>query len=95
VKAMVVDGLAPSTAELIYRYLVSVNRGAVEDRIISGSPCRGIELPKLEQPHVEPQPARSLLSSRRSVFRVWLDKMEDADPGNGYGIGRVPKTVRM
>ena len=54
VKAMIADDLAPSTVELIYRYLVSVYRAAVEDRIISASPCRGIKLPKLDHPQVEP-----------------------------------------
>lgn len=46
--------LAPSTVEVVYRYLVAVFRAAVEDRVIAQSPCRGVKLPRQEKRHVEP-----------------------------------------
>jgi integrase len=48
------DVLAPSTVEVVYRYLASIFRSAVEDRLISTSPCRGIRLPKASPSHVVP-----------------------------------------
>ena len=38
-------GLAPSTVELIYRYVSAIFRSAVEDLVIPVSPCRRISLP--------------------------------------------------
>ena len=46
--------LAPSTVEVVYRYLVAIFRAAVEDRVIAQSPCRGVKLPKAERRQVEP-----------------------------------------
>lgn len=46
--------LAPGTVELIYRYLVSIFRAAVADRLIAVSPCTGIKLPKIEVHKVVP-----------------------------------------
>lgn len=46
--------LAPATVEVVYRYLASIFRAALEDRLISVSPCRGIRLPKAPPSHVVP-----------------------------------------
>ena len=39
------DTLGPATVHLVYRWLVTIFRSAVADRIISESPCREIRLP--------------------------------------------------
>lgn len=46
--------LAPATLEVAYRYLVSVMRAAVDDRVITRNPCVRIKLPKVEKPVVVP-----------------------------------------
>ena len=46
--------LAPATVEVVYRYLVSVMRAAVDDRIITRNPCLRIKLPKIERSIVVP-----------------------------------------
>ena len=46
--------LAPSTVEVVYRYLVAIFRAAAEDRVIAQSPCRGVKLPRQERRQVEP-----------------------------------------
>lgn len=46
--------LAPTTVELIYRYLSAIFKAAVGDRIISVSPCVDITLPKQERRQVTP-----------------------------------------
>lgn len=54
VKAVSED-LAPSTVELIYRYLKTIMRAAVEDRVIPRSPCtKSVKLPKKEGGRVVP-----------------------------------------
>ena len=48
------DQLAPRTIEVIYRYIVSIFRSAVTDRVITTSPCTKVRLPKIEPARVEP-----------------------------------------
>lgn len=48
------DRLAPSTVEVVYRYLAAILRWAVEDQLIRTSPCRGIRLPKGGRQRLEP-----------------------------------------
>ncbi|HVW33680.1 MAG TPA: hypothetical protein VHL53_14165 [Acidimicrobiia bacterium] len=46
--------LAPATVEVAYRYLAAIFRFAVDDGLITTTPCRNIKLPKIERPPVEP-----------------------------------------
>jgi integrase len=46
--------LAPSTVEVMYRYVVAVFRAAVADRVIVASPCVDVRLPKGKHRRVEP-----------------------------------------
>lgn len=54
------DELAPATVELIYRYLASVLRAAVADRLIVRTPCEGVKLPKQNRSQVEPLPVEGV-----------------------------------
>ena len=54
--------LAPTTVEVIYRYLASVFLSAVDDRILARTPCRGIKLPNAERPLVNPLPTEDVLA---------------------------------
>lgn len=46
--------LAPSSVELAYRWVATVLRAAVADRVIAASPCMGIKLPKIPRNEVRP-----------------------------------------
>ncbi|HEX3541227.1 MAG TPA: hypothetical protein VHT75_12395 [Acidimicrobiales bacterium] len=47
------DGeLAPATVVLIYRWVVSIFRSAVADRVIAETPCRAIKLPNVDKAKV-------------------------------------------
>lgn len=48
------DVLAPATVELVYRYVVSVFRAAIADRLVASSPCVGIKLPRTDVQRVRP-----------------------------------------
>lgn len=48
------EHLAPATVEVVYRYLVSVMRAAVDDRVIVRNPCSKIKLPTIEKSVVVP-----------------------------------------
>lgn len=53
VKSLSAD-LAPGTVELIYRYVSAVFKAAVQDRVITSSPCVGVRLPKAPPRQVVP-----------------------------------------
>ena len=46
--------LSPSTVEVIYRYVSTIFRSAVDDGIIAKSPCVNIKLPAIVRPPVMP-----------------------------------------
>jgi hypothetical protein len=48
------DKLAPSTVEVVYRWVSAVFKDAVSDRVMASSPCVGIRLPRVERQRVEP-----------------------------------------
>jgi integrase len=48
------EELAPSTVETIYRWVSTIFKSAVADRLISATPCIGIKLPQQEEREVVP-----------------------------------------
>ena len=54
--------LAPATVEVVYRHTAAIFLAAVEDRIISQTPCRGIKLPKPERALVNPLSSTEVLA---------------------------------
>jgi len=46
--------LAPATVEVVYRYVSTIFKSAVADRLIASSPCMGVKLPKVERHKVMP-----------------------------------------
>lgn len=48
------DELAPGTVGLVYKWVRTIFRAAVSDRVISETPCRDIQLPSTEKPKVHP-----------------------------------------
>jgi len=67
--------LAPSTVEVVYRYVVAVFRAAVADRVIVASPCVDVRLPKGKPRRVEPMSTEAVgglvTRSRRATGRWW------------------------
>lgn len=59
--------LAPATVEVVYRHTASIFIAAVEDRIISQTPCRGIKLPKRERALVNPLSSSEVLALVEAV----------------------------
>lgn len=48
------DVLAPTTVEVVYRYVSAIFRAATADRLITSSPCIGVRLPKIAPRQVVP-----------------------------------------
>jgi integrase len=48
------EHLQPATVRLVFGYLGSVMRAAVDDRVITRNPCQRIKLPKVERSQVVP-----------------------------------------
>ena len=48
------ETLAPGSVELVYRWVATIFRSAVEDRLIPASPCVRIALPKKNRGQLEP-----------------------------------------
>jgi len=46
--------LAPGSVELVYRWVSTIFKSAVGDRLIPASPCTGIKLPKAERGEIVP-----------------------------------------
>ncbi len=46
--------LAPATVTVIYRHFAAIFKFAVDDGLITTTPCRGIKLPRIERPPVDP-----------------------------------------
>jgi integrase len=53
--------LAPSTVEVVYRYVVAVFRAAVADKVLVDSPCVDIKLPRGKPRRVEPIPTEAVM----------------------------------
>ena len=62
--------LAPGTVEVVYRFLGSIFRMAVDDGLIAKTPCRGVKLPKVERPRVVPPPTEQVHALNRGDARA-------------------------
>lgn len=67
--------LAPGTVELIYRYVSAVFKSAVQDRLITSSPCVGVRLPKAPPKQVVPlatEQVEALVDAMPERYRALL-----------------------
>jgi integrase len=65
--------LAPTTVEVVYRYLAAILRSAVQDRLMASSPAVGIQLPKRAPRRIEPLPiptVEALVASAPDRYRA-------------------------
>lgn len=70
------DRLAPSTIEVVYGYVATVFRAAVDDRLIAVTPCTRISLPELVRAKVEPMTVPQVERVRRALpgrYRAMVD----------------------
>lgn len=56
------DVLAPSTVELVYRYLAAIFGAAVRDQLIARSPCTGVKLPRSAVAELRPATTQEVLA---------------------------------
>lgn len=63
--------LAPSTMRLVYGYLATIFRAAAEDQIIPESPCRRIQLPRVERSRVVPLSTADVTSLIAAAPKHW------------------------
>lgn len=61
------EELAPSTVEVVYRYLAAIFGAAVRDRMIARSPCVGIRLPRVVTAEVRPATTDDVLAIADAV----------------------------
>ncbi|MGH9150841.1 MAG: site-specific integrase [Acidimicrobiales bacterium] len=61
------EELAPSTVEVVYRYLAAIFGAAVRDRMIARSPCVGIRLPRVATAEVRPATTDDVLAIAYAV----------------------------
>lgn len=80
--------LAPSTVEVIYRYVSSVFRAAVVDERILKSPCVGISLPEVEKKRIVPLP-RDVVDELRAGKRPKLRALDDVGAMAGLRQGEA------
>ena len=59
--------LSPGTVEVIYRYVSSIFRAAVDDRLIAVNPCRAIRLPRQQPKKVVPLETEQVLALVEAV----------------------------
>jgi len=59
--------LAPTTVEVVYRYLAAIFAAAVRDRLIARSPCVGIKLPRPAPAELRPSSTAEVLALADAV----------------------------
>jgi integrase len=52
--------LSPGSVELVYRWVATIFKAAVSDRLITVSPCQRIALPKRDGQEVVPMPVEAV-----------------------------------
>jgi integrase len=64
--------LAPTTVVVIFRYVASIFRSAVADRIIPRSPCEAVKLPRAQRPRVVPLETVQVLALAEAIDPRYL-----------------------
>ncbi|MEJ7773081.1 MAG: tyrosine-type recombinase/integrase [Geodermatophilaceae bacterium] len=85
--------LAPSTVEVVYRYVAAIFRAAVGDRVIASSPCLGAKLPRKARQEVVPlttEAVEALIDTMPDQYRalVILAAGTGVRQGEAFGIER-------
>jgi integrase len=92
------DVLAPATVEVVYRYLSTIFKAAVGDRLIASSPCVGIKLPKVEQDKVVPLDTvtvEKLIAATPPRFRALVVTAAGTGLREGELLGLTVDNVNM
>lgn len=80
--------LAPATVEVIYGYVATIFRAAMEDRVIATTPCVRISLPELQQAKVIPMTLAQVEAVRAAVPPRWR-AMVDLAAASGLRSGEL------
>lgn len=82
------SGLAPSTTRVLYGYVAAVLASAVEDRLITTTPCRRIRLPEVHADPVAPLTVDEVAQVAAAVPH-WLSAMVWVGAGSGLRPGEL------
>jgi hypothetical protein len=78
--------LAPRSVELVYRWVATIFKAAVGDRLLASSPCIGITLPKCNEAEVVPLSVREV----EAMVDAVPDRTERSSfSPPGWGCGRA------
>jgi integrase len=81
-------GLSPGTIHGIYHVLTQVFTAAVDDRLISATPCRRITLPRSDDVEVVPPTVEQVVAFRDAIGDRWAPAVT-ALAGTGVRIGEL------
>ncbi|MGI9156950.1 MAG: tyrosine-type recombinase/integrase [Marmoricola sp.] len=87
------ETLAPTTVEVVYRYVAAIFRAAVADRVIAASPCVGVKLPRKDRREVVPlatEAVEALIDTVPDRYRglVVLAAGTGLRQGEAFGVDR-------
>lgn len=82
------SGLAPATVHVLHSYLAAVFASAVEDRLITSSPCRRIPLPDIPVRSLDPLTPDEVAAIAEGVPE-WLAAMVWLGAGTGLRPGEL------
>jgi integrase len=82
------SSLAPASVEVVYTYVRAVFASAVEDRLLSVSPCRRIRLPEVQRRRLDPLTAAEVGKAAVGV-PVHLEAMVWVGAGSGLRPGEL------
>lgn len=88
VKALEAKGLSPGSVQLIYSVTAQVFAAAVDDRVISASPCRKIRLPKADHDEIVIPTVEQVRVMADSVGERWRALVVTL-AGSGLRIGEA------
>ena len=88
VKSLESKGLSPGTIRVIYHVLTQVFASAVDDRLISSTPCRRVKLPKADDAEVVPPTIEDVMAFTDAIGERWRAVVVTL-AGSGVRIGEL------
>ena len=86
--------LAPGSVELVYRWVATIFKAAVSDRLIAVSPCERIALPKRDRQEVEPLAVEAVKQLDKTILFVTHDIEEALFIGDKLIVlSKIPTSI--
>lgn len=90
--------LAPATVEVMYRYVSTIFKAAVSDRLIASSPCVGVKLPKVDREKIVPldtKTVEAIIDAAPSRFRALILMAAGTGLREGELLGLTADNLQM